>query len=103
MENHITVSEYLNKDNRLYHYTSENGILGIFEKDKFTLQISKANSLNDKSDGKDFYKCLDDVCAEMLEERQIDIDFFYVIKSLYTDRVGTIGLIVMRVCICFFI
>ncbi|MGN0642989.1 MAG: DUF2971 domain-containing protein [Huintestinicola sp.] len=91
MENDITVREYLNKDNWLYHYTSENGILGIFKKDKFILQLSKANSLNDKSEGKDFYKCLDDVCKEMLEEKKIDIDFFYAINSLYTDKVGTIA------------
>ena len=88
MENDITVREYRNKDNWLYHYTSENGILGIFKKNKFTLQLSKANSLNDKSEGKDFYKCLDDVCEKMLEEREINNDFYYLIKSLYTESVA---------------
>lgn len=83
MEKDMNVREYINKNNRLYHYTSENGILGIFKKDEFTLQLSKANSLNDKSEGKDFYKCLDDVCEKMLEGNQIDIDFFHEIKSLY--------------------
>lgn len=86
-----TVRDRINKDDMLYHYTSENGILGIFKKDKFTLQLSKANSLNDKSEGKDFYKCLDDVCCNMLDNDQIDLKFYLRIKALYTDEIKTVA------------
>lgn len=37
----------------IFHYTFEQDILGIFQKDKIVLQFTKADCMNDASEGKE--------------------------------------------------
>ena len=83
-----TVRDIVNKDKCLYHYTSENGILGMFKDKNFTLQLSRANSLNDKTEGKDLFICLEEVCKKMLNGKQISQTLYNNIISIYSGNLS---------------
>ena len=55
----------------IYHYTSESGIMGILQKDKVLLRLTKADSLNDRTEGKDIFEHLQIVCEDLLGKQQI--------------------------------
>lgn len=83
----MSVKEYSN--GILYHYTSENGILGIFKKDQLVFHITKANSLNDKSEGKDLFEILDIVCNKLKQNGDIDDDFYFKILSIFQGDINS--------------
>ncbi len=60
-----------NPNKLLYHYTTENGILGIMKKDKIVLELSHANSLNDYTEGLEILELLKKVSFKLLEEKNI--------------------------------
>ena len=53
----------------MFHYTSEQGVLGIFQKDKIVLQLTKADCMNDVSEGKEIFNYLEKVCKDLLSQK----------------------------------
>ena len=88
MEKGMTVREYL--DGLLYHYTSEKGITGIFQKNKLVLQLTKTNSLNDKSEGKDIFDELDPICKNYWRYHKMSDELYNKVLSLYQDDTTTL-------------
>ncbi len=66
----------------IYHYTSENGIIGILQKDEVLLWLTKADSLNDRTEGKDIFEHLLIVCEDLLYNQQITQEQYYKITKL---------------------
>ncbi len=56
----------------IYHYTSGNGVLGILQKDKIVLQLTKADSVNDTTEGLDIFAHLNEVCGNLLQQGVIN-------------------------------
>lgn len=57
---------------RIYHYTSENGLLGIMQKGKIVLQLTKADSVNDTTEGIEIFEHLLKVCRKLLRKGIVD-------------------------------
>lgn len=57
---------------KLYHYTSEEGLMGILQNQKIVLRLTKADSVNDITEGLDIYTHLDKVSKEFFENGKIN-------------------------------
>lgn len=55
-------------EGNIFHYTSEQGIQGIFQKDKIVLQLTSADSMNDFSEGKEIFSYVKKVSDDLLEK-----------------------------------
>lgn len=56
---------------KLYHYTSEEGLMGILQNQKIVLRLTKADSVNDITEGLDIYTHLGKVSKEFFENGKI--------------------------------
>lgn len=90
-------NEYLNKINpslekfsisHIYHYTSPEGLKGIIKKSNLCLWFSRADCLNDKTEGQEVIRLYKEVCEELLCEKKID--------NLFFDRIIEINLFNQR-------
>lgn len=66
----------------IFHYTSENGILGIFQKDKIVLQLTKADCMNDISEGKEIFDSLKRVCTKLHDTGKLDDERYEAILNI---------------------
>lgn len=73
------------KSNTIYHYTSAEGILGIFESYKLQFRFTKADNLNDVSEGCDWLNQIEKACIELKNSNEINqMQFNEVIK--FSDK-----------------
>ncbi len=77
----------------IYHYTSENGIMGILQKDEVLLWLTKADSLNDRTEGKDIFEHLLIVCKDLLNNKQITQEQYSKIAELKNKSTTTFPVI----------
>lgn len=74
-----------NKSDIIYHYTSSDGILGIFDTNKIQFRFTKSDNLNDVTEGCDLLKLIERVCIELKNSNQINqMQFDEVIK--FSDK-----------------
>lgn len=73
------------KSNTIYHYTSSDGILGIFDSNKIQFRFTKADNLNDVSEGCDLLNHVKKACIELMNSNEISqMQFNEVIK--FSDK-----------------
>ena len=65
----------------IFHYTSENGILGIFQKDNIVLQLTKAYCMNDISEGKEIFDSLKRVCIKLHDTGKLNDERYNAILN----------------------
>ena len=66
---------------KIYHYTSPNGLMGIFDKKTPALFFSQYDSLNDTKERKDIFEILKKYCDKQLEDGRMS-------QSLYNDIIS---------------
>ncbi|SHH52245.1 Protein of unknown function [Sporobacter termitidis DSM 10068] len=72
-------------DQRVYHYTSPDGLLGIVKDKGVNLRFTRYDCVNDFSEGRDVVRCYDLACRELLKDGQIGVDFYNAIKDIELD------------------
>ncbi|KAF5028369.1 hypothetical protein DSECCO2_659780 [anaerobic digester metagenome] len=70
----------------LYHYTDMDGFLGITKKNKLSFWFSRYDSLNDKTEGKDFQRIFETSCSLLLKEKAITQSFYDFIIALQIKK-----------------
>ena len=95
----LYISDFKPKTDRLYHYTSPEGLIGILNKENLVLRFSRFDCLNDMSEGILAYKQFSEVIVELRDENLISNQLyelaaqikpnegdFYIIKALKADK-----------------
>lgn len=67
---------------KLCHYTSPDGLLGIFEKNTPALYFSQYDSLNDAKERKDIFECLYSYCDRLVKEGRMSPKLYNDITSI---------------------
>ncbi len=72
----------------IYHYTSTDGLLGIIQRDgRLKLWFTRYDSLNDRTERKEFLEQLYSYCDQKLEEGSFSEEFYQIIKNIdFSDR-----------------
>lgn len=73
----------------LYHYTSPEALISILKQaenkkecDTISLHFTRADCLNDKNEGKEFFKIYKEILNELLKENQISKEFYNFLCNL---------------------
>ena len=72
---------------KLYHYTSPEGLLGIFNEQTPKLFFSQYDSLNDTKERKDIFEILHKLCFKLLESNKVSKELYDTILSIQTSDV----------------
>lgn len=65
----------------IFHYTSPEGMLGIFHEGKIKLRFSQVSCLNDHTEGQEVMPIYSSVCRELFESGEIN-------QRFYTDAIS---------------
>lgn len=66
----------------VWHYTTEEGIMGILKDQKIRLWFTRSDCLNDTSEGEHFYPLFQSACKELKDKKEIDEDFYEKIVNV---------------------
>ena len=72
-----------------YHYTTANGIIGIVDKDELKFWFTNYRYLNDKSEGMDIKRILNEVCDELYKNNVLNENRFKLLKELTFESIDT--------------
>lgn len=95
----LYISDFKPKSDRLYHYTSPEGLIGILNKENLVLRFSRFDCLNDKTEGTLAHTLFTEVINNLFYENLISKQLFelavrvkptcgdlYTIKVLQSDK-----------------
>lgn len=98
----LFINDFKPRSERLYHYTSPEGLIGILNSENFVLRFSRFDCLNDVTEGILAYKLFNEVIAELKNENLISDQLyelaaqikpedgdFYIIKLAKAEKVRT--------------
>lgn len=66
----------------IYHYTSPDALLSILDKEMIVLRFTRADCLNDKTEGKDLEKYYKQACEELRRQCAVSDDVYQFISSI---------------------
>lgn len=70
----------------LYHYTSPQSLISILKKeaqnDAISLHFTRADTLNDLAEGREFYKYYEETSDKLLNEGKISQEFYHLISKI---------------------
>ena len=66
----------------IYHYTSPDALLSILDKEMIVLRFTRADCLNDKTEGKDLEKYYKQACEELRQQCAVSDDVYQFISSI---------------------
>ena len=78
-------SSFATREEKVYHYTTPEGLIGILKSDGIQLWFSKSDCLNDKVEGRFIYRLFHQKMFEMKEYGDITDEFYQKFNDGYSN------------------